>query len=310
MDEIHLVDDPMVTMILNTHANILCASPPYFQGSARHVWNSSGTALGVIGRTRSTHTHAVSIAMLALDEHALFTAVDLLSSQLATSAVGALRCCSHPLVEATERRMHEVRQQTECELRAQLAKTSWGPCACRKGALRLSGQPITSDLPTLLRLAALSRVSELRLRNICLGGQAMGMIAAAAGRHELDTLRIMDVSHNFIDDRCVEHLAERALQPHRRTLPNLRTLNLSSNCFGDRGMAALCDVWRDGAALAELACLRIAANPDIGCEKIRALAACITSGALRSLAELVVPKGHERNAALASACIARRIKLL
>jgi len=161
----------------------------------------------------------------------------------------------------------------------------------------------------LVRWAALSGVAELKLKHACIGTRGTRVLAAAGARGELDRLRVLDLSHNFIGDGCVELLCEHALRPGpHRGFRRLRVLNLSSNAIADRGLHTLCAAAADGA-LGSLATLRIAAN-DIGAEPIQALAAALAGGALGALTELVVPSGQERNPALKGACSARRVKLV
>lgn len=248
------------------------------------------------------------------NEQSAYLAVELLADQLLSTpgALGALAQCNHLLREACDSALHDCRCRVAASLRAKLLQEPWGATCCREGASRLSlsGHPISLEMSDLLRYAAATRVRELRLRNSCVGIRGVRLIAAAAAQGLLDELEDLVVSHNFINDACLEVLAEqlRGGGCFRR----LRTLNLSNNYFGDRGLATLCGAltWRDRpCALLELRCLRIAAN-DIGAEQITTLASALLDGALPSLTKLVVPKGHERHAALLSACRQRRVTLV
>ena len=269
---------------------------------------------------------AVSSALS--DQQLAYTLVELLASTLfATdrphcnaSTFCALACCSRSLREVTSHPLLEARRHVANEMRARIGRSAWGKsCCCRKGATRLSlnGDPVTVELPGLLRYVSASGVLDLKLRNICLGIHGMRTVASAAACGALDGLRVLVLSHNFINDACVEELTETALRRRAPSctsssigFPHLRTLNLSSNLIGDRGLRALCEAALPGRALAALSCLRIAANPDISAERIHMLAGALSDGAFHSLAELVVPQPHERNGALSGACRARSVKLV
>ena len=247
-----------------------------------------------------------------LGEQAAYALAELISMELSAGALCALSGCSRAMQQAAAAALGAARRGAELEARTELcASTSWGAACCRRGARRLSvnGEPVTHSMRLLVRWAALSGVAELKLKHACIGARGTRVLAAAGARGELDRLRVLDLSHNFIGDGCVELLCEHALRPGpHRGFRRLRVLNLSSNAIADRGLHTLCAAAADGA-LGSLATLRIAAN-DIGAEPIQALAAALAGGALGALTELVVPSGQERNPALKGACSARRVKLV
>jgi len=250
------------------------------------------------------------------NEQSAYLAIELLADELvaAPAALGALAQCGRLQREACAAAWHDSRRGVAASLRAKLLQEPWGATCCREGArkLSLSGHPISLEMADLLRYAAATRVRELRLRNACVGIRGIRFIAAAAAQGLLDELEDLVVSHNFINDACLELLAEHLRSGGGGGFRRLRTLNLSNNYFGDRGLQALCGAltWRGRpCALLELRCLRIAAN-DIGAEQVATLASALLDGALPSLTKLVVPHGHERNAALLSACRQRRLTLV
>jgi len=247
-----------------------------------------------------------------LGEQAAYALAELISFELSAAALRALSGCSQAMQQAAAAALGEARRGAELEARLELgATTSWGAACCRRGARRLSvnGEPVTHNMRLLVRWAALSGVAELKLKHACIGAKGTRVLAAAGARGDLDGLRVLDLSHNFIGDGCVELLCEHALRPGPHSgFRRLRVLNLSSNAIADRGLHTLCAAVADGA-LGSLATLRIAAN-DIGAEPIQALAAVLAGGALGALTELVVPTGQERSPALKGACSARGLKLV
>ena len=230
------------------------------------------------------------------NEQSAYLAIELLADELVSEpgALGALARCSRLLREACGGALHACRRRVAVSLRAKLLQEPWGATCCRAGArkLSLSGHPISLEMADLLRYASVTSVRELRLRNTCVGIRGIRFIAAAAMQGLIDELEDLIVSHNFINDACLELLAEQL--GRGGCFRRLRTLNLSNNYFGDRGLQALCGAltWRDRpCALVELRCLRIAAN-DFGTEQITTLASTLLAGALPSLTKLVVPQGH------------------
>lgn len=184
----------------------------------------------------------VSVDMEHENAFAVFTLVaDRLAADGDVVGLCALAACSHEAHLACEDVLGESRRETVLALRLRLVKySSWAASVCREGATRLSldGQVAATELSTLLRYARLSGATEIKLRNCYIGRQGMLALALAADKGILDRLLVLNVSHDFINDDSLETFAERGVRPG--TFPQLRTLNLSNNNFGDRGLRAFC----------------------------------------------------------------------
>ena len=182
----------------------------------------------------------VSVDMEHENAFAVFTLVaDRLAADGDVVGLCALAACSHEAHLACEDVLGESRRETVLALRLRLVKySSWAASVCREGATRLSldGQVAATELSTLLRYARLSGATEIKLRNCYIGRQGMLALALAADKGILDRLLVLNVSHDFINDDSLETFAERGVRPG--TFPQLRTLNLSNNNFGDRGLRA------------------------------------------------------------------------
>ena len=255
------------------------------------------------------------------NEDAAYTVVDLISSHMDVAALGGLACSCRSMRDALGLLLREAKANVARALEARLrSEHTWFKPGLSKNAallhkLSVNGEAITGScaLPLFIRFAAVTEVKELKLRNNFLGRLGCKRLANDAARGAMDNLHSLILSNNFIDDEGLELLAN-SIQRHG--FASLRTLNLGNNYFGDRGLKAFCEVLCGASNLGKqllphLECLRIAGIENVSDNGIKVLAtALLHGGALPALQTLVVPRQHERNTILVSACRGRRIKLI
>ena len=109
------------------------------------------------------------------DGQRAYMLMDLLAQHCSTVDLVSMASCSQPLREASREHLREERARTLAEIRMNLSACVLGHACCRASATTLSinGQPITVELPAVMRFAGMSGLRVLRLRNICLSTQGM-----------------------------------------------------------------------------------------------------------------------------------------